>query len=83
MLQPDLVHVEVLRRHKQTHAGYIRAQRQVSIAGMRQIIGNTIIAFGSHIYGVVPSCQDATVVSGQIRDAIRSSERTAPATPSR
>lgn len=75
MYHPTQQNTEVLYRQKNIRAEYIRAQRQVSIAGVRQIIGNTVIEIGGRIHGVAQSsCTEAAEARGKVRDVIRTSD---------
>lgn len=70
MFQPHLPETEITYRQHMLRTEYMRAQRQVSIAGIRQILGNTVIELGSRIHGMAQeSCVEAT----EIREALRAS----------
>lgn len=80
MYNPTQQFAEVSYRQKRIRAGYIQAQRQVSIAGLRQIIGNTVIELGGRIHGVAQSsCQEATEAGSQVRDTLRTPDHSARA----
>lgn len=63
---------EVTFRQKQIRAGYIQAQRQISVGGLRQILGNTVIEIGGKIHGMtqVP-CMEAAQARGRVRGVLR------------
>lgn len=72
MLPITQIHAEVKYRQKKTHAEYIQAQRQVSVVGLRQIIGNTVIEIGGRIHGMAQaSCEEAAEARGRVRGVIR------------
>lgn len=71
ILQTD---TEVEYRHQQIRTQYIESQRMVSVAGMRQILGNSVIALGGRIHGMAQgSCEDAAESRELIREALRTS----------
>lgn len=72
MFQPLLAETEVIYRHRQVQTTYIEAQRQVSVSGIRQIIGNTILELGSRIHGMAQAaCPSAAESRGLVRNAMR------------
>lgn len=72
MFQLTASEAEVKYRQQHVHAGYIQAQRQISIGGIRQILGNTVIEIGSRIHGMTHgSCTDAAEISGMVRTTLR------------
>lgn len=72
MFHPILPDTEARYRQQHIRAEYIRAQRQVSISGMRQILGNSIIAMGTRIHGMAQGqCTDAAETRGLIRSTLR------------
>lgn len=83
MFHPTQIQVEVAYHQKKTRAEYIQAQRQISIGGLRQIIGNTIIEMGGRIYGVTQSsCQEAAEAHGRVRSVLRAPDKTVQPTAS-
>ena len=72
MFQPIFLETEVAYRQQHVRADFIQAQRQISIAGVRQILGNTVLEMGSRIYGVTQgSCNDAAEIRGMVRNTLR------------
>lgn len=72
MFQPMLPESEVIYRQQQVRTSYIQAQRQISIGGIRQILGNTVIEMGSRIHGMTQeSCTDAAEFRSLMRNAMR------------
>lgn len=63
---------EVNYRHQQVRTQFIESRRIVSIAGMRHLLGNSLMAFGSYIYGKAQeSCQEAEASRESIRATMR------------
>lgn len=74
MFQPIFPETEVAYRQQHIHAGYVQAQRQISVAGVRQILGNTVIEMGSRIYGMTQgSCTEAAEIRNVVRTIVRTS----------
>lgn len=72
MFQLTHIEAEVAYRQQHIRAGYIQAQRQISISGVRQILGNTVIEVGSRIYGITQgSCTDAAEIRSMVRNTLR------------
>lgn len=72
MFQPSITDAEVTYRHQQIRAQFIESQSLMSVAGIRHLIGNSIIAFGDYIYGKAQeSCQEAAETRAQIRATMR------------
>lgn len=81
MYQPQLLNCEVLYRQKRIRTEYIQAQRQVSVVGLRQIIGNTVIEIGGRIYGVAQaSCEEAAEARGRVRGVMCTTDASIQAT---
>lgn len=69
---------EVAYRQQHVRTGYIEAQRLVTISGIRQILGNTILEVGSRIHGMAQApCPAAAETRRLVRDI-----RRAPSTAS-
>lgn len=80
MFQPHLPETEIMYRNQKLADEYLRAQRQISVAGLRQILGNTIIEIGSRIHGMArESCAEAAETHANIRDALSRSSQTTQA----
>lgn len=72
MYQTTDLHTEVSYRQRQIRTGYIQAQRQVSVVGLRQILGNSVIELGGRIHGMAKApCKEAAETRGRVRGVIR------------
>ena len=72
MFLPPISEAEIQYRQRQVQTGFIASQRQITIAGMRQVLGNSVIAMGNRIHGMAAgSCQDAAETSNHIRTVLR------------
>lgn len=81
MYQLLVTDADIEYRRQQVHTEYITSQRQMSFVGIRQLLGNSVIALGSRIHGMAAeSCQEAAETSDHIRTILRTS-RTQPASP--
>lgn len=80
MIQQQFSETEVMYRQQQLRTGYIESQRQVSISGMRQILGNTILELGSRVHGMA---QVACPAAAETRSLVRETSRTAAKASSR
>lgn len=67
--------IEVSYRQRQIQAGFVQAQRQVSVDGLRQILGNTVIELGGRIHGVTKApCVEAAEARGRVRSVFRTDD---------
>lgn len=74
MFPLNTIDFEVSYRHQQVRTQFIESQRIVSIAGMRHLLGNSLMAFGSYIYGKAQeSCQESEVAPGTVTGRRRAS----------
>ncbi len=72
MFNPIQHNVELAYRQRKVRAEYIQAQRQVSLIGLRQILGNTFIEIGGRIHGMAQSsCMEAAETRGRVRGVLR------------
>ena len=74
MFQPRLPETEIMYRQEKLRGDFIRAQRQVSVIGLRQIIGSTIIEMGGRIHGVAKaSCPDSDEAGASVLGSVGTS----------
>ena len=72
MVLPPISEHELNYRHQQVHTAFVSSQRQMSLQGLRQLLGNSVIELGSRIHGMTSgSCQEAADTSDHIRTILR------------
>lgn len=72
MFQPHSMDTEVKYRQQTVQAEFLLAQRQMSISGIRQILGNTVIEMGSRIHGVSKgACPESAEIASIIRSSVK------------
>lgn len=72
MFNPTSDAAEIAYRQQRVHEQFIDSQRSVTVAGLRQILGNTLIAMGNNVHGMAAgSCKDAAETRDHIRTVLR------------
>ncbi len=80
MFIPPISEHELNYRQQQVHTDFVASQRQMSLNGLRQLLGNSVIELGSRIHGMTSgSCQEAAETSDHIRTILRT-RKAQPAT---
>jgi hypothetical protein len=61
---------EIAEKQQSIRQGYLQSQRAMTIAGLRQILGNTIIAFGTRLHGAAEAHREE-MAEGRIARELR------------
>jgi hypothetical protein len=54
---------EIVAKQQTISNDFRRCQTTFSVAGVRRLVGNTIIAMGEHVYGRIEECRETAGVA--------------------